>query len=119
SGSEVEADAADRCSAVLNLGVRHTQPDHLQVLPFDRKLGRDDRGATSREALDELALRPDHALEGVDQLEMHRADVGDDPDLRPSEGTELPNLAEASHRELENADLGLRLEPAERQRDSD
>ena len=50
---------------------------------------------------------------------MHRPDVRHRPYPRASDRGELGDLAEAPHRELENADLGVFFEPAERQRHAD
>ena len=80
---------------------------------------RHDRGAAGRECRNQLALRPLHALERADQLEVHGPDVRDHADVRAGDPAEVGDLAEAAHRELEDADLGVGLEPAERQRDAD
>ena len=50
---------------------------------------------------------------------MHRADVRDHADVRPCERSELRDLPEPAHRHLDDADLGVRLDPAERQRDAE
>ena len=48
---------------------------------------------------------------------MDGGDRGHDADLGPRVGREFPNLAEAPHRQLENAELGVLLETTQRQRD--
>ena len=83
------------------------------------KAGRDDRRAGGRQRGDQLALRAHDAFERPDLLEVHGSDVRDHADLRPRERAELGDLAEAAHRQLEDADLGVRLEPAERERHAD
>ena len=65
---------------------------------------------------DELALRARDALEIADLLQVHRADVRDHADVRPGERAQLGDLAEAAHRQLEDAELGVRLDAAERER---
>ena len=50
---------------------------------------------------------------------MHRADVRDHPDLGPCDFAEGSDLAVPPHRELEDADLRVQLEAAQRQRHAD
>ena len=50
---------------------------------------------------------------------MHRADVRDHQDVGPGERRQPLDLAEAAHRQLADAHLGVGLDPAERQRDAD
>ena len=50
---------------------------------------------------------------------MDRRDRSHDPDLGPSQRRELRDLPEPAHRKLEDAELGIGLEPAERQRNAD
>ena len=64
-------------------------------------------------------LAREHTLERADELEVGGADVRDDPESRSRDLAQLGDLSEAAHRQLEDADLGVRLEPAERERDAD
>jgi hypothetical protein len=50
---------------------------------------------------------------------VNRAHVRDDADLRPGDPAQLGDLAEAAHRELEDAHLRVVLEPAQREWHSD
>ena len=83
------------------------------------KLGGHDRGPAGRQRLQQLALRAPDALDRADLLQVDGADRGDHADLGPRERAELRDLAEAAHRQLEHAHLGVRLEAAERERDAD
>src|SRR2546421_8877832 len=116
---EVEADAAEQSAAVLDAPVGRPDPNDVDVVTLDGKVGRHDGRSPRRERRHELALRPADALDGVDQLEVDRADVREHADLRTRDLAQGPNLAEAAHRELEDANLGVRLEPAEGQGDAD
>ena len=66
--------------------------------------------------LDQLGLRARDVLDRLDELEVHRADVRDQRHVGPRERREPRDLAEAAHAHLGDADLGVRLEPAERER---
>ena len=68
---------------------------------------------------DELRLRARDSVDRADELEVDRPDGGDHADVRPRDLAELGDLAEAAHRQLDDADLGVGLEPAERQRDAE
>ena len=94
-------------------------PHDLEVVAVDREAGRDHGDAAGRERCDELAFRPGDAFEVADLLQMHRADVRDHADVRPGERAELGDLAKAAHRQLEDAELGVRLDAADRQRNAD
>ena len=119
-GREVEADAA-RPSCVRPRARPRARPGRttVDVVALDRELLRHDRGAAGRQRRDQLALRPLHAFERADELEVDGPDVRDHADVRPRDPAEVGDLAEAAHRELEDADLGVRLEAAERERHAD
>ena len=116
---EVEADALHDRTTVVQARFGLGEADDLEVVALDRELLRDDRGATGRKCGQELDLRADHSLDRPDELEMHRADVGDDADVGPGDRAELRDLAEAAHGQLDDADLGVGLEPAEGEREAD
>src|SRR5439155_19531535 len=80
---------------------------------------RDDRCPAGGQGVDKLALRAHEARNRVDELEVNGTDVRDDSDLRPSDLCKRGDLSEAAHRELQDADLGVLLEPAERERHAD
>src|SRR5438046_539146 len=116
---EVEADAADDGSAVFGVRVGRTDVDDVEAVAIDLEVRRHDRGTVGRKCRDELALREAHSLDRLDELEVHGTDVRDDADLRARDRGQVRDLAEAAHRELEDADLRVGLEPAERQRNAD
>src|SRR4051794_41356147 len=118
-GGEVEADAADEGAPVLDVGANRRDSNDVDVVALDRKVDRDDRRPARGKRIDELALRTPHAFEGLDELEMHRPDVRDDPDLWARDLAQRGDLPEAAHCELEHAPLRLGLEPAERERHAD
>ena len=114
------AERASRARAVegLELDVL-ADPDDLEVVALDREVRGDDGDPAGGERVDQLALRPDDAVEVADLLQVHGADVRDHADVRARERAELGDLAEAAHRELEDAELGVGLDAADRQRDAD
>src|SRR6266545_2867287 len=116
---EVEADSADQRSVADDLHVGRTDPDNVDVFAPDREVGRDNRSPSWWERRDQLALGAEHTAERFDQLEVHRPDVRDDADLRPRDLGQLGDLTEPTHRKLENANFGVRLEPAECERHTD
>ena len=118
-GDEVEAHTANRSAAVAHLRCRLAQPDHADVFALNREILGHDRDAAGRQRGNELALRANDAVERLDELEVNRPDIGDDTDLGPSDLAELGDLAKSPHRELENADLAVGLQTAQRQRDAD
>ena len=119
-GREVEADAVDRrCGRPRARPRAAAGRTTVDVVALDRELLRHDRRPAGGQRRDQLALRPLHAFERADQLEVDRPDVRDHADVRPRDPAEVGDLAEAAHRELEDADLGVRLEAAERQRHAD
>jgi len=79
-------------------------------------VGRDDRDAARRKSFDQLGLGLCDRGDGPDELEVDRPHARDHADLRPRDRRERGDLAEPSHRELEHAGLGVRLEPAEGER---
>ena len=91
----------------------------LEVGAVDREPCWEHGDAAGRERCDELTLRAGYALEVAHLLQMHRADVRDYADVRLGERAELGDLAKAAHRQLEDAELGVRLHAADRQRDAD
>ena len=66
-----------------------------------------------------LRIRLGNALDAAHELEMLWPDVRDDCDVGPGDRAERRHLAEAPHPHLRHQDLGLRLEPAHGQRQSD
>src|SRR3954453_2867423 len=112
---EVETDTADDRAAVDALRGRLPDSHDLDVVSRDREIARNDRRPTRRQRCDQLPFHPGNALERIDELEMHRPHVRHHPDLRARDRGQLGDLAEAPHGELENADLGVFLQPAERQ----
>ena len=50
---------------------------------------------------------------------MDRSDCGDDTDLGARVGGKLGDLTETAHCELDDAELGVLLEPTQRQRDAE
>ena len=60
-------------------------PHDVEIVPRDREVGGDDRGAAGRQRLDQLALGADDPFQRADLLEMHRPDGDDDADLGPGQ----------------------------------
>ena len=90
----------------------------LQVRLEQRLLG-NDRGAAGRERLDQLGLGAGDVLDRPDELEVDRRDVRDQSDLGPGERGEPRDLAEPAHAHLDDADLGVGLDPAQGERDAE
>ena len=113
-GREVgERDVAALTEAVdLDVGPRQVR---LEV----GLVGRDDGRPARRQRLDQLRLRLRDALDRAEELEVDGADRRDDPHVRPRDLAELGDLPEAAHAHLDDRDLGVRLELAERQRKAD
>ena len=91
-------------------------PDDVDVFARDGEVRGDDRDTARREGGDQLALRPDDSGEITDLLEVHRPDVRDHADIGPRERRELGDLVEATHCELEDAELGVLFDAADRER---
>ena len=93
-------------------------PDLDVVRQMRVELGgsRHDGDPTLGERGDELRLRASDAVHRADELEVHGPDGCDHADVRPRDRAELGDLAEAAHAHLDDADLRVGLEPAERQR---
>ena len=113
--SDVSSTGGSKDRSVTSSPTRTTS----RSVAVDREPCGDHGDAAGRERCDELTLRPGYALEVADLLQMHRADVRDHADVRLGERAELGDLAEAAHRQLEDAELGVRLDAADRQRDAD
>ena len=96
-----------------------SDPDDREVGTLHDKARRNDRRAPGRKGRDELALGADHAFDRPNSLQMDRADRDDDADRRRRQLRQLGYLAETAHRELDDADLRVGLEPAQRQRNAD
>ncbi len=79
----------------------------------------DDRDTSLRQRVDQLGLRAGDVLHRLDELEVHGPDVGDHPDIGSREPGEPGDLPEAAHPHLGDQELGLRLQPGQRQRDAD
>ena len=104
--------------------VAWTEAPDLEVVASQvrRELGhvrRDDCDAARRQRLDQLGLRLRHRGDGPDELEVDGPDTRDHADLRLCDLRERCDLAEPTHRELEHADLGVGLEPAESEGDAE
>src|SRR5438445_183036 len=99
-------------ATVADLDVDRTEAAHVDVVRDERlelrRVVRDDRHAVRRQRAEDLGLRLGDALDGSEQLEVDRADSGDDGDLRPRDLAELADLAETPHAHLRDHDLGLR-----------
>ncbi len=84
-----------------------------------RLVSGDDGGTAGRQRLDQLGLRAGDVLDGPDELQVHGRDVRDQAEVGPRERGKPGDLAEAAHPHLDDADLGLRLDPGERERDAE
>ena len=105
--------------SVAQLDVDRRHPEDLDVGAEVRlQVGRlrHDRDPVRRQRGHELRLRAGDAVDRSDELEVDRADGADHADVRPHDLAEVGDLADAAHPHLDDADLRLRLEPAERQR---
>ena len=116
---EVEAHTADDRSPTDAGRLRWPDPNDLDIVAGDRKVVGDDCRAARWEGGYQLTLRPCDTGERIHELEMNGADVRDDADLGPGELGELGDLAEAAHRQLQDADLGVLFEAAESERHAD
>ena len=123
---EREPDAAaaegDVCAVLAQLDVDRPDPAHVDVVAQVRlQVGRlrHDRDPTRGKSGDQLRLRPRDAVDRSDELEVHGPDRGDHADVRTGDLAELRDLAEAAHAHLHDADLRVRLEPAERERNAE
>src|SRR5438105_600856 len=120
ASGEAEADAAEPRPPVRDDGVlRRPEPHDANVLAPDGEPGGHDRRPARRQRLEELGLRARDALQVAHELEVHGPDVRHDADLRPGDRGEVGDLTEAAYRELDDAHLGVGLEPAERERDAE
>ena len=93
--------------------------DDLDVRAADGEARRHDRRPAGRQRVDQLALRANDSFEVADLLEVHGCNVRDHADVRSRERAQLRDLAEAAHRQLEDADLGVRLDAANGERHAD
>src|SRR5919197_566271 len=93
-----------------------TDARQLEVLALDVEARGDNRDAARWQRCDQLRLRLHHALERADLLQVHGSDGGHDADVGPRVPRQLGDLAEAAHRELDDAQLRFGLEPAESER---
>ena len=82
-------------------------------------VSRDDRGPAGRQRVHELGLCLGDPRKRAELLEVNRRDRRDHADVWPRQGCELGDLAQAPHGELQDAHLGIRFEPRERQRHAD
>ena len=96
------------------------EPPHLDVRPLqvglEQRLVGNDRDASGPQRLDQLRLRARDVLDRLDELEVHRADVRDQGDVRLRERREPRDLTEPAHPHLDDAELGVGVDAAERQR---
>ena len=120
--SEVDLDRAEgRAQPGGSNASRLTSPPTRTTSRSSRSTGKPSGtiAVRRRKGGDQLSLGPDDAVEIADVLEVDRADVRDHADLGPGERAELGDLAEAAHRQLEDAELGVALDAADRQRHAD
>ena len=82
-------------------------PAHV---PPEQRLVRRHDGRAVGELFDQLRLGGGDVLDGADQLQVHRRDVGDDAHVRQRDARELADLARAAHRHLHDGDLGARFD---------
>ena len=90
-----------------------------QVALQQRLAHGNDRRRPRRKRLDQLGLGSRHRLDAPEQLEMHRANADDHPDVGLRHRRELGDLARPAHRHLEHEHLGAggRAENLQRQPD--
>ena len=81
--------------------------------------GRDAGDASARELGDDLGFRLGDPLDGSEELEVRRADLRDHGDLGPGDAAQLAHLAQPPRSHLRDDDLGVGLDPGERQRQAD
>jgi hypothetical protein len=86
---------------------------------LEQRLVGHDRHAALGQRGDDLRLRLRHLLDRAEQLEVDGADARDDADVRPGDGTEFRDLAEAAHAHLADDDLRVGLDARERHRQAD
>ena len=80
---------------------------------------RHNRGASCRKRRDRLRIRLGDMLDRAEELEMLGTDVRNDDDVRARDLAERGDLAEAAHPHLRHEHPGLRLEPADGERQAD
>ena len=110
---------AEKRAAGVDSAVRLAGVNHGQIASLHGKVFGDDGGPTGGKRRHQLGLRFDDRLERAELLYVGGPDRGDDTEIGPREGAELGDLARPAHRQLEDADLGVGLEPSQRQRDAD
>ena len=93
--------------------------DDLDVGAADGEALRHHGRPPGRQRVDQLALRANDSFEVANLLEVHGCNVRDHADVRSRERAQLRDLPEASHRQLEDADLGFRLDAAHGERHAD
>src|SRR5439155_2830408 len=101
------------------VSVRRAEVDETEVVAIDTKVRRDDRRPAGWQCLDQLALRTPDALHRLHELQVDGTDVRDDADVGSRDLAQVRDLAEAAHRELDDAHLRVRLEATEGERDAD
>ena len=77
------------------------------------------RGAPCRKRRDRFCVRLSDALDRAEELEMLGTDVRNDDDVRARDLAERGDLAETAHPHLRHEHPGLRLEPADGERQAD
>ena len=95
----------------VHVGVLRAERDDPAAVPAhvpvqQALVPRHDGGAAVGELLDELRLGGGHVLDGADELEVHRRDVGDHADVRLGDARQLADLPGAAHGHLDDGDLG-------------
>ena len=90
-----------------------------QVRLEERLAGGNHGRRAGLQVADQLCLRGGHVLDRAEQLEVHRADVHDQPHVRLRDLDELRDLAGAAHRHLEHHRLGAALGLEDRERHAD
>ena len=72
-----------------------------------------------RQGGDDLRLGLCDLLHGSEQLEVHRADARDHAHVGTGDRAQLGDLADAAHAHLADDDLGVLIDPRQRQREAD
>ena len=81
---------------------RMRQPAHCS---HQRLVGVEQRDAIRRQRLNELRLGLGHTLDGAHALQMHRANVGDNPDPGLGDSTQLGDFAQRIHPHFQHGPL--------------
>jgi len=107
----------------VHVGLRSAERDHTAAkaghVSIEEWFRVRDHSRAPAQLIDELGLGGGHVVHGAHELQVYRRDVGDHADIGQGDARELTDLPVATHRHLDDDDLGALLDVEERQRDAD